>query len=229
MARATVQWDHALVGPRSGGTTRFMAPGLLRGERVQISFGADIYAFACMCIEVCPRCINDSLHNLAVHLSQLGEHKEAVVYNRQAVDVRWGLAQKKLEEFNPLLAKSLYGLAIYLSQLGEYKEAVVCGVQAADIRRDLARQNPNEFNQKLADSPHNLTCYSEQLRQHKEVVKFGREAAVLFRSIVLDRPEERRWFVKCLKKLATSLDILGFVDEAREADEEAEREEKLDP
>lgn len=42
------------VGSRSGGTTRFMAPELILGEDVQISFGADMYAFACVCIEVRP-------------------------------------------------------------------------------------------------------------------------------------------------------------------------------
>ncbi len=36
----------------SGGTLRWMAPELLR-ENGRVSFSADVYAFACVCIEVC--------------------------------------------------------------------------------------------------------------------------------------------------------------------------------
>ena len=45
------------MGGLTGGTTRFMAPELLLGEGVQVSFSADMYAFACLCIEVCPNAV----------------------------------------------------------------------------------------------------------------------------------------------------------------------------
>ena len=43
------------IGSRSGegGTIRFMAPELLIGEEAPASFAGDIYAFGCLCLEVC--------------------------------------------------------------------------------------------------------------------------------------------------------------------------------
>ncbi len=42
------------MGTRSGhfGTPRFMAPELLMGENAEATFGGDMYAFGCVCIEV---------------------------------------------------------------------------------------------------------------------------------------------------------------------------------
>lgn len=35
------------------GTIRFMAPELFNDENAKVSFSSDIYAFGCVCIEVC--------------------------------------------------------------------------------------------------------------------------------------------------------------------------------
>ncbi|KAJ7113586.1 kinase-like domain-containing protein, partial [Mycena epipterygia] len=45
----TVQFTHSTVSAR-GGTARYQAPELFRGERAH--FGSDIYAFACVCYEI---------------------------------------------------------------------------------------------------------------------------------------------------------------------------------
>lgn len=43
--------------PRGAGTVRFMAPELLAEEGGESSFQTDIYAFACVCIEVRPEIV----------------------------------------------------------------------------------------------------------------------------------------------------------------------------
>ena len=46
------------MGSRSGegGTMRFLAPELLTEGEIAASFAGDIYAFGCLCIEVCVLC-----------------------------------------------------------------------------------------------------------------------------------------------------------------------------
>ena len=50
------------MGSRSGegGTIRFMAPEVLLGGETATSFASDIYAFGCLCIEVCTILLNHS-------------------------------------------------------------------------------------------------------------------------------------------------------------------------
>ncbi len=172
----------------------------------------------------------ESLHHLAYVSSHLDKWKDAVVYGRQAVDLLQDLAREKPGEFNAPLSHTLHDLAVCLSNIGEYRDAVVCGRQGVDLRQDLARENPDEFNALLAFSLAHLARYLQILGQHKDVVKYGREAAAIFRSIPQDQPQPG-WFqaglVDNLELLAPSLVVLGFVDEAVQVDQEAEKQKKI--
>lgn len=48
----TLRFTHSTVSIK-GGTARYQAPELLSGK-MQNHYGSDVYAFACVCYEVCP-------------------------------------------------------------------------------------------------------------------------------------------------------------------------------
>lgn len=62
----------------TGGTLRWMAPELF-GESPQISFTADIYAFACICIEVHPASILFGLLGTHIVIRYLAPYEETPI------------------------------------------------------------------------------------------------------------------------------------------------------
>jgi serine/threonine protein kinase len=49
----TFRFTHSTMQHGRGGTLRYQAPELF-GDETQNHFGSDVYAFACVCYEVCP-------------------------------------------------------------------------------------------------------------------------------------------------------------------------------
>ncbi len=165
-----------------------------------------------------------SLYSRGKQLQGRGSHRAAVECYLRAAKTQQYLARDKPNEFNSVLALSLHNLAYVFSDVGGYNAAVTYGQQAVELHRVLAQDKPNQLNSDLAISLHHLVFYFKMLGQHEDVVESGREATVLYRSLARNQFEERRRrrFVNCLQWLAFSLRVLGFVDEADQADQEAE-------
>ncbi|KAJ6622330.1 hypothetical protein B0H10DRAFT_908142 [Mycena sp. CBHHK59/15] len=65
----TLRFTHSTASAR-GGTARWQAPELLHGESPN-HFGSDIYAFACVCYEVCPSSLIPFTFSDIAHFTQI--------------------------------------------------------------------------------------------------------------------------------------------------------------
>ena len=86
-----------------------------------------------------------SLNNLAIRLSDLKRHEEALAVADEAVGLDRALATARPEAFLPDLALSLNTLAARLSGLGRREEALAVAEEAVGLRRDLAVARPEAF------------------------------------------------------------------------------------
>uniref|UniRef100_UPI000368D0A4 tetratricopeptide repeat protein n=1 Tax=Nocardiopsis lucentensis TaxID=53441 RepID=UPI000368D0A4 len=122
-----------------------------------------------------------SLHNLAIRLSEEGQHEEALAPAQEAVNIRRTLAEQTPEAYFPDLARSLGNLSNQLAELGRYEEALNNAQQAATISRSLSEQNPAVYLPDLAGSLDNLSNQLAELGRHEEALNNAQQAATISR------------------------------------------------
>ena len=86
-----------------------------------------------------------SLSNYAAFLADDGQHAEALIHAKLALDIRERLAQAKPERFEPDWATSLSNYAAFLADDGQHAEALIHAKLALDIRERLALKSPARY------------------------------------------------------------------------------------
>ena len=163
-----------------------------------------------------------SLNNLANHLSAVGEHGEALVVAREAVEAYRVLAEASPQAYTPDLAGSLNNLAIRLSAVGEPGEALVVAREAVDLRRVLADASPQAYTPDLAASLSNLANCLSAVGERGEALVVAREAVDLRRVLAEASPQAYTPdLAMSLNNLANHLSAVGERGEALVAAREA--------
>ena len=129
-----------------------------------------------------------SLNNLANILSKVGEHNEALVAVREAVELRRALAEASPAAYTPDLAGSLNNLAKCLSGVGDREDALVVAREAVELRRALAEASPAVYTPDLAGSLNNLAVFMSAVGEHNEALVVAREAVELYRGLAEASP-----------------------------------------
>jgi tetratricopeptide (TPR) repeat protein len=155
---------------------------------------------------------------LALRLSALGRHDDALPAAQEAVDILRPLAARP--EFQPDLALSLDALGESLRRLGRREDAVAAVREAVALGRPLAAARPDAFPD-LAISLNNLAVLLGELGRHDEALPAAQEAVDYCRALVAVRPDEFRpgLGLSC-NTLALSLRELGRHDDALAAVQE---------
>ncbi|MFD6313225.1 tetratricopeptide repeat protein, partial [Streptomyces nigra] len=83
-----------------------------------------------------------SLNNLALYLSHVGRHDEALLAITEAVDLCRALSAANPDAFLPSLADSLSNLAAVLRLLGRRAEASEAGREAEGLRNPKSTRQP---------------------------------------------------------------------------------------
>ena len=162
------------------------------------------------------------VHNLAIRLSDLGCHDEALA--EEAVRLYRQLAAARPDAFLPDLAMSLNNLANMLSALGRREEALAQAEEAVRLRRQLAAARPDAFLPDLAMSLNNLANMLSALGRREEALAQAEEAVRLYRQLAAARPDAfLPDLAGSLNNLTKRLSALGRREEALAQAEEAVR------
>ncbi len=155
------------------------------------------------------------LAGLGVSLGAVGEVRQGLTADREAVGLLRRLAEEDPARHTADLAGSLLNLGVSLRDVGEAREALCTTREAAELYRRLAADDPARHTADLASSLSNLGMELREAGEAREAVPVNREAVALRRQLAADDPARHT------AELANSLSNLGVslreMGEAREA------------
>ncbi|QLA16531.1 tetratricopeptide repeat protein [Desulfolutivibrio sulfoxidireducens] len=156
-----------------------------------------------------------NLNNLAVRLSALGKHEEALAAAQEAVKLHRSLIQIDQDAFRPNLALSLNTLANCRFELAQYKKASTAVQEAVNLYRTLAKINPETFRFDLSKSLNTHANILAEIGQRDEALVSIQEAAAIRRALAQTDPKTfRPYLATTLNNLATILTELRRPEEA---------------
>lgn len=134
------------------------------------------------------RDLSESLHRVAIALSDLGRHEEALSCAEEVVGVDRQLSEINPGAYLPYLANSLSHLSIYLSNLGQWDDALATAEEAVSIYRPLANANVDAYLPDLAFSLDGLGTRLLELARPDDAAARTREAVAMYRRLAETTP-----------------------------------------
>ena len=155
------------------------------------------------------------INNLAIRLSDLGQHEAALAAVEEAVQLRRALAKAHPDAFTPGLASSLDNLANRLGSLGQREKALKAAEEAIQLRRALVKMHPDTLTPVLAGSLANLANCLTSLGRREDAFKAADESVQLYRALAEARPDAfTPNLADSLSNLANRLGDLGRHEDA---------------
>lgn len=141
-------------------------------------------------------------NNLCIRLMETGQHREALVFTREATSIYRQLAAENPGEFRSRLARSLNTTGAALRNIVESEEGLAVSLEAVEILEQMASVDPAAHTGSLAGAMNNLAIRYSDLSRHEEARDMVSRATKLYRSAVQVDPV-------FLPDLASSLNNLG--------------------
>ncbi|KDQ08126.1 hypothetical protein BOTBODRAFT_38228 [Botryobasidium botryosum FD-172 SS1] len=165
-----------------------------------------------------------SLYTLSNQLSDLGHREDALAAVREATELHRQLAKDRPAVFNPNLAASLDSLANRLSDLGRREDALAAIREGVELHRSLASDRPATFNADLATSLNSLSQCLSALGHREDALAAAREAVDIYRPLMAKEIPAvfTPLFTDFLRRFSTLLRDMGYEDDARAAEQEAD-------
>ncbi|KAG9125710.1 POC1 centriolar protein A, partial [Ceratobasidium sp. 392] len=164
----------------------------------------------------------NSLIELSICLSDLGDHDGALAADTEAVELAQQLAAENYTDHTPRLARSLNCLSVDLATVGCYGEALSANEQVVQLRRQQVVDQPSVYTPDLARSLNNLSFRLSDFGRQVEALAATQEAVQLYRQLAADRPNSfTPDLAESLNNLSNRLSDFGRHDEALAVIEEA--------
>ena len=161
-------------------------------------------------------------NNLAIRLSDLGRHEDALHAAQEAVATYRQLNILKPSSFKSSLATSLNNLGKVLTELGQHEEALNTIQEAVDLYQQLKSQRPNAFQSEFAASLNNLGNILSDLGRRENALGAIQEAIAIYRQLAIRRPDSFLSDIAMgLSNLGNSLSELGRYEDALGSTQEA--------
>ncbi|MFL6143551.1 MAG: tetratricopeptide repeat protein [Labedaea sp.] len=165
--------------------------------------------------------LSQSLTNLAVAQSNLGEYGSALTTCREAIDITRDLATTDAG-YLPELAQTLSNLGWLLSEDGQHEQALVACQEAVDLSRKLTAEDGSAA-PRLIRSLHVLSTVSSNLGRLQQALMADREAVELSRGLAARDTRYLRELARSLNNLGATLITSRREQEALDACDEAAR------
>jgi tetratricopeptide (TPR) repeat protein len=156
-----------------------------------------------------------ALSNLSLGLSRVGNSREALAANQEALRIRQRLYRRRPDEMAADLATSLSNVANQFLAAGRVAEALPVAREALALRRELAREDPQTSMIEVAISLNNLVPMLMDLGHIESAFEHAREAVEIRRQLA------RTNAVAFEPALASALSNLASLEMRIGKDEEA--------
>jgi tetratricopeptide (TPR) repeat protein len=169
-----------------------------------------------------PASVAASCNSLALTLTDLGLHGEALQATREAEGI-FKITQKDPRN-RASWATTLDNLAINHARLGQYDDALNRAHQAEQIRHQLAESRPDAYRPDWALSLSNLASHLSDVGQYDDALTYARRAEQIRRQLAESHPDAYRpnWATS-LGNLASHLRNVGQYDDALTCARQAEQ------
>jgi tetratricopeptide repeat protein len=158
-----------------------------------------------------------SLHNLAVHLTALGQPTQALEVQHDAIELRRRLAERNPDTYLPELASSLNNRANLLDELGLQTDGIAAIAETVEIYRQLSTQRPEVFGSDLAMALNNYSIGAAEVNP-ADALAASHESTEIYRSLAEQRPGTYRAdLAMALNNLSTRLAQAGKTEAALSA------------
>ncbi|XP_078585414.1 uncharacterized protein LOC144867384 [Branchiostoma floridae x Branchiostoma japonicum] len=141
--------------------------------------------------------IADSLNNLGTAWRNLGDHKMAISYYEQSLQMRRSIYGE--DTAHPYIADSLNNLSNTWSNLGDHRKAISYYEQSLQMRRSVYGEDTAHPD--IANALNNLGAAWRSLGDHKKAISFYEQSLQMMRSIYGEYTAH--------PDIADSLNILG--------------------
>lgn len=156
-----------------------------------------------------------SYQALALTLSSLGRHDEAMAYAQQSFTIWTALAEKSPDAFQPLLAGDLRYMANRWLDAGQYKQAREAGMRAVNIFRELASVRPEVFSADLCQALATLASVLIHMGERQESLRLAMQGLEIERARIGIEPGVQSMHVAVqLMHVAEAMAELGQYAEA---------------
>ena len=163
-----------------------------------------------------------ALHNLAIHLIEVGRREEGLTAVRQAVELLRRLAEDDPIVYLFYLAESLGAQTLSLGKVGRPDEALASSQEAVDILRRLAEAHPVVHDASLAIALNNWSHYLGEVGRPDEGLTAVREAVEILRRLAENDPATHAaTLAASLNNLSIRLEEVGLTHEALTTIQEA--------
>lgn len=163
-----------------------------------------------------------ALDQLAVRLTALGRHDQAIATAEEVAGIYTELAASSPGAFRPQLAASLNNLANVLGDVGRREPALTAAREAAKLYRELAATRPKAFRPQLAASLGNLANSLGLVGCPEPALEAALEAVAIQRELAASQPATfRPDLASLLSNLAVRLHGLGRREPALATAQEA--------